>query len=120
MSEPTSVDGLSPLDQIRLAEAEITRKVVTAREAVERAIVEARTQATLLKKQAQETGTREGQICYKEIVAGAEEEARGLVAHAHDRASVLRLKGQARMEAAIREAVSIVLGLRGGGTSDES
>jgi vacuolar-type H+-ATPase subunit H len=120
MSEPTSVDGLSPLDQIRQAEAEITRKIVTAREAVEHAIAEARTQAALLKKQAQETGTREGQICYTEIVAGAEEEARGFVTHAHDQASELQLKGQARMEAAIREAFSIVLGLRGEGTSNES
>jgi len=31
MTDPTSATELSPLDQIRLAEAEITRKVVTAR-----------------------------------------------------------------------------------------
>ncbi len=120
MTDQTSSAGLSPLDQIRLAEAEITRKIVTAREASERAIAEARAQATLLKKQAHESGTREGQIRYKGIVSKAEEEARTIVEHAHNQAADLERKGQVRMEGAIQGILSIVLGLKGGGITDES
>lgn len=120
MAEPTPANGLSPLDQIRLAEADITRKIVTARESSEQAIAEARAQAALLKKQAHDTGTREGQIRYKEIVSRAEEEARAIVEHAHNQATDLRWKGQTRMEAAIQETTSIVLGLKEGGGSNES
>lgn len=119
MADPTSLSGLSPLDQIRLVESEITRKIAAARELSERAVAEARAQAARLKKEARETGAREGQIRYKEIVAKAEEEARGILAHAHNRASELKRRGQVRMEAAIQEAIGIVLGLRGG-NADES
>lgn len=114
MADQISANGLSPLDQIRLAEAEITRKIAVARETSERAAGEARAQAARLKKEAREAGSREGQIRYKEIVSKAEEEARGIVAHAHNQASELKRKGQVRMEAAIQEAIGIVLGLRGG------
>jgi len=120
MADPLSATGLSPLDQIRLAEAEITRKIVTAREGSERAIAEARAQAALLKKQAHDSGICEGQIRHKEIVSRAEEEARAIVEHAHNQADGLRRKGQTRMEAAIQETTSIVLGLKGGGKSNES
>ena len=115
MTDPIPVDGLSPLDQIRLAEAEITRKIVKAREASEHRLVNARTEATLLKKQADETGTREGQIRYKGIVAKAEDEAQAMVAHAHNQAADLRRRGQDHMETAIQDAIQIILGLKGGG-----
>ena len=115
MADPIPTDGLSPLDQIRLAEAEITRKVVTAREASEHSIINARTEATLLKKQADESGNREGQIRYKGIVSKAEDEAHALVAHAHNQAADLRRRGQAHMEAAIQDAISVILGLKRGG-----
>lgn len=111
---------LSPLDQIRLAEAEITRKIATARETSAQARAAARAQATLLKKQAQESGTREGQNRYKELVSKAEENARAIVEHAHNQAAELREQGRARMGLAIQDATGIVLGLRAGGRSDES
>jgi vacuolar-type H+-ATPase subunit H len=120
MADPTFATGLSPLDQIRLAEAEVTRKIVAAREASEHAIIEARAQATLLKKQADDSGAREGKIRYKEIVARAGEEARAIVEHAHNQADELRRNGQARLEAAIQEVTGIVLGLKGGGKPNES
>jgi len=120
MANPTPVDELSPLDQIRQAEAEITRKNVAAREQAERAIAKAHERATLLKKQAYESGTRDGQIRYKEIVSKAEEEAHAIVELAHNQATELRRREQARMEPAIQEAVSIILSLKGGGKSDES
>jgi vacuolar-type H+-ATPase subunit H len=114
MANPTIATGLSPLDQIRLAEAEVTRKVVAAREASEHAVTEARTQAALLKKQAHASGNRAGQIRYKEIVSRAEEEARTIVEHAYNQANELRRNGQARMEVAIQEVTSIVLCLKRG------
>ena len=120
MTGPSSANGLSPLDQIRLAEAEIIRKVVTIREESERIVVDARAQSTLLKKQAHDSGIREGQIQYKGIISKAEEEARTIVAHAHTQAADLRRKGQERMEAAIQEAMRIVLGLQEGGGPYES
>jgi vacuolar-type H+-ATPase subunit H len=120
MADPESAIGLSPLDQIRLVEAEIMRKIVAAREASERVVIQARAQATLLKKQAHETGTREGQIRYKEIVSKAEDEARRIVERAHNQAANLMRKGQGRMESAIEEAIIIILGLEGGGKSNES
>ncbi|MBI5842004.1 MAG: hypothetical protein HZB19_18105 [Chloroflexi bacterium] len=120
MADQISVAGLSPLDQIRLAEAEITRKIVTVREASERTVIDARAQSTLFKKQAQEAGNREGQIHCKGIVSKAEEEARTILVRAHNQAADLSRKGQARMEAAIQEAISIVLGLKEGGRSNES
>ena len=120
MADQISPEGLSPLDQIRLVEAEIARKIVTARETSERAVAEARAQAARLKKEAREAGAREGQIRYKEIVSKAEEEAQAIVGRAHNQASDLRQKGQARMDAAIQDAVNIVLGLKGGGKSVES
>jgi vacuolar-type H+-ATPase subunit H len=119
MANPTSADELSPLDQIRLVEAEIARKVVAAREASERTVAASHSQAVLLKKQAHESGTGEGQVRYKSIVSQAEEEAHTMVARAHDQAANLRRKGYARMEAAIQEAVDIVLGLKGGESSNE-
>ena len=115
MTDPMSATELSPLDQIRLAEAEITRKVVTAREKSENAVTEAQAQAVLLKKQAHESGTREGQIRNKKTVSRAEEEARTIVEHALSLAADLRRSGQSRMNSAIQEAVSIVLGLMGEG-----
>jgi vacuolar-type H+-ATPase subunit H len=113
MVDPIST-GLSPLDQIRLAEAEIARKIVAARQAFEHNLVNARTQGTLLKKQAYELGNRKGQIIYKETVSKAEEEARTMVVHAHKKASDLQRGGQDQMEEAVQRAVAVILGLTGG------
>lgn len=111
MAEPTSAAELSPLDQIRLAEAEITRKTVAAREDAERCLVDARAQAARIKKQAREEGTRAGKAQYKEIVSRAEEEVRAITAHAQNRADTLHKKGHTRMEMAVEYAVHIVLRL---------
>ncbi len=119
MSETLSESALSPLDQIRLAEAERARKIVEARENSERSFVEARVQANRLKKQARETGVREGKILYKEIVARAEEEAHAITVRARNQAADLRQKGRSRMELAVQYAVKIVLGLANDRKSDE-
>lgn len=119
MTDSQSVAGLSPLDQIRLVEAEITRKIIAAREISDRALAEARARVMLIKKQALESGTRDGRIHFKEAISKAEEEARAMVEHAHNQAADLRQNGQTRMEAAIQEATGIVLGLKGGEGSNE-
>ena len=120
MVEPTSADGLSPLDQVRLVEAEITRKVFAARESSERSAANARIQAALLKKQAEENGKREGQIRYKEMIAKAEEQAEVIIAQAQHEAEGLRENGHTLMEQAVNEALNIILGMQGGGKIDES
>ena len=119
MAEPISAVELSPLDQIRLIEAEITRKTVAARENAEGRFVEARVQAARIKNQAREEGTRAGKVRCKEIVSGAEEEARVITAHAQNQANTLQQKGHSRMEMAVEYAVSIVLGLNTDRRDDE-
>jgi vacuolar-type H+-ATPase subunit H len=116
MSEPTYVDGLSPLDQVRLVEAEITRKVVAARDTSEHKAADARAQAKLIKKEAAEKGARAGQIRYKETVAKAEEQAQVIIAQANREADDLRQTGQHRMEQAVSEALKIILGVKGDGS----
>ena len=119
MAKLLSETELSPLDQIRLAEAEITRNIVAAREVSERSLADARVQAARIKKQACESGTRDGKIRYKEIVARADEEAHAITAHAQNHAADLHKKGRSRMELALQYAISIVLGVEKDGRSDE-
>ena len=101
---------LSPLDQIRHVEADITRQIAVAREAAEKTVAQERTQAARLKKEAQEAGRREGQNRYKDLIGEAERETRVLVAQAHQRAEDLRQRGQRQMAKAIHHAVKIILG----------
>jgi V/A-type H+-transporting ATPase subunit G/H len=119
MTGTFSETELSPLDQIRLTEAEITRRIVAAREDAERRLAEARTQAARIKKQAREEGTRTGKVQFKEILSRAEEEARAIIAHARNQAENLHQKGHSHMELAVEYAVSIVLGLDKNGRADE-
>lgn len=52
MAQSVNENELSPLDQIRQTEAEVTRRIAAAREAAELNVVKARTEATHLKNQA--------------------------------------------------------------------
>ena len=101
---------LSPLDQIRHIEADVTRQIAVAREAAEKTVAQERTQAARLKREAQEAGHREGKSRYKDLIAEAERETRVLVAQAHQRAEDLRQRGQRQMTNAIHHAVKIILG----------
>lgn len=112
MSELAYADGLSPLDQIRLVEAEITRKIVAARDASEHKAADARAQAAVIKKEAEARGIRAGQIRCKETVAKAEEQAQVIVAHANREADDLRQAGQLRMDSAVAQALQIILGVK--------
>jgi vacuolar-type H+-ATPase subunit H len=106
---------LSPLDQIRLCEAEVTRRIAAARQAGEESLAKARSEAANLKRQAKERGQRKGQSQYREVVSGAEEEAQALVAKAQKRASELLQRGEKKIEIAVQKAINFVLGI-----SDES
>lgn len=120
MTEPLSAVELSPLDQIRLAEAEIARKTVAARENLERSLIEARKRAAKIKEDARKIGTRAGKVQFKEMVSGAEEEAYAITAHAQHQADSYHQKGYSRMERAIEYAADIVLGLKTDGSLNES
>lgn len=120
MTEAKSAVELSPLDQIRLAEAEITRKTAAARDDLERSLAEACKKASRIKEEARQVGTHAGKIQFKEIVSGAEEEARAITAHAQHQADSYQQKGYIRMEWAIEYAAGIVLGLDMDRSLDES
>jgi vacuolar-type H+-ATPase subunit H len=111
MSERKPEIELSPLDQIRQTEGEVTRKVAAAREAAEQILEKARQQAEILKHSAREAGTRQGESLYKTTIAKAEEEARALVAEAGFQAERLKRRGQQHMQSGINHAVNLVLGL---------
>ncbi|MEW6568960.1 MAG: hypothetical protein AB1449_12500 [Chloroflexota bacterium] len=101
----------SPLDQIRLAEAEATRKIAAARQAADLAVKEARMQADTLRRQACETGRVEGEVRRKEWIREAEAEAEAIQAAASGAAEELLTRGEVCLEAAVRHAVALVAGL---------
>lgn len=106
--------NLSPLDQIRQTEAEMTRKVVQAREAAGKIVLEACQQAVLTRQQARITGEQEGQARYKEILTKSEDEATALVAEARRQADGLRHSGKFRMETLVGRIVKFVTGMEEG------
>jgi flagellar biosynthesis/type III secretory pathway protein FliH len=108
VSSEKAVAGRSPLEQIRQAEAEVTRRVAAARKSAEAALKEA--QVADFECEARELGRREGGARYQEIVSEAEQAAHALVTQAHSQTEDLRRKGQQRMEAAVRWAVGLVIG----------
>ena len=107
----TSESQLSLLDQIWQTEAEVTRRIAATREKGEQILENARKQAADHKRQASQTGLKEGQARYREIIAAAEEEATALIAEAHERAEKIRRRGQQRMNLAVNLVVNIVIGL---------
>jgi vacuolar-type H+-ATPase subunit H len=118
VAEQISTPELSPLDQIRTSEREVARKLAVAREASAQAVADAHARAVVLKEQAREAGEREGQARYKEIISEAEDEARTILADAHNQAAELRHRGEVLIENAAEVIVSVILGLKGG--CDES
>ena len=110
-SSATTMIERSPLDQIRHAEAEVTRRVAAARRAAEATSQKVQAQAEGIKYHACETGQLEGQAQYREIIFRAEEEARALVAQAHSQAEIMRRQGDLCMDDVVRRAVEIVVGL---------
>lgn len=111
MVSPISPEELSPLDQIRQTEAEVTRAVAAARLAAEQMIAQAQREAIDIQQHARELGLREGEARYRELMSTGDEEGRGIIAAAKLQANELRRKGQQRMDQGVHKAVHIVIGL---------
>ena len=101
---------LSPLDQIRMAEANVARKIALSRELAEIRVAQARFQARLLVDEARESGKRDGLARYQEIISKAEEEAGAILAESHARVEMLRCEGNRRMDTAVDQVVETLLG----------
>lgn len=112
MTNPVQREAqLSPLDQIRLAEAEVTRKIAIARKDREHTLANVQAQAKILLDEARENGKRTGRTQYREIVSEAEEEARAILAESDHRAEEIRRKGSRYMDIAVRRVVNIITGM---------
>jgi vacuolar-type H+-ATPase subunit H len=111
MAEQPPELELSPLDQIRQTEAEVTRRIAAARITAEQIVEQARQQAAALKREASESGRREGQARYQTSLSNAEEEARALVAEAQEQADQLRRRGDKRMQLAVNRAFNFLISL---------
>ena len=73
----------------------------------------AQQQAATIKRQAREGGRRAGQAQYQQTVALAKKEADVLVENADGRAESLRRSAQLQMDAAVRLAIDVIIGLEG-------
>lgn len=100
---------LSPLDQIRQREADVTRRIAAARESAGRSIDRARRDATRIKHQAGEDGAREGKERYRAVLLQAKSEADAIVDQAHKLAEDIEQRGKRRLEEAVCQAVDIVI-----------
>ncbi len=109
MIEPPNETGLSPLDQIRHTEAEVTRKIAAAREQAEQIVKDARSQAAAMQQEAEKAGSQQGQARYREVITRTEEESRALLAEAKAQARKLRLRGQQRMQTGVNLAKNFVV-----------
>jgi vacuolar-type H+-ATPase subunit H len=111
MVKPNQPDELLPLDQIRLSEAEITRRVAVAREVADKKINQAKLDADLIKKRGREKGEQRGQALYQENITNAIEEAREINAKAIKKAEAIRAIGKQQMTQAVTEAIALILNL---------
>lgn len=102
-------DRLSPLDFIRHAEAEVTRRVVATREAADRSTAEAASEAQSLIEQAHLAGRQEGQAKYAEIVNSAETEAEATIIQVQQRVEQMLEDGQRRIDAAVQLVLDVML-----------
>lgn len=118
MAESALASELSPLDQIRLVETEMTRNIAAARAASVQTVLDARARAAHLKKRAHQLGSNKGKIQYQEMIASATDEAHVMVSDAHNQADELRRNGLSQMDGAIQEVVNIVVGVRSTGESE--
>jgi vacuolar-type H+-ATPase subunit H len=106
----TQSTELSPLDQIRQSEAEVTRKIAAARETAVHNLEAARKEAARIVAQAREEGMQAGHVRYREILQDTEKEARNLIDLAQDEVKELSKRGDKHMEQAIQQIIDIVIG----------
>ena len=109
---------ISPLEQIRHAEAEVTRRLASARQEAEKKLIKARSKAAQQQKQALDEGLRQGQAHYQSTINKAEEEARQILTESREKAGTLLLQGETHLYEAVCLAVEIILGVEGGGKTN--
>lgn len=102
---------LSPLDQVRQAEAEVARRIAAARDAASRKINSAREEAARIRNAGRQKGEQSGQALYREILKKAQEDAEGMCAQARSQAEQLRQRGIQLMPAAVEHILKILLDL---------
>jgi vacuolar-type H+-ATPase subunit H len=103
---------LSPLDQIQSTELEVERQIAIAREAAELLITRTKAQLADLRREAQETGSHEGQTEYNKIVLEAEEAAKVYLDQACQKAERFRCKNAHRIDALAQYVTTIILGMQ--------
>jgi vacuolar-type H+-ATPase subunit H len=108
--EKNKENRLSPLDQIRHAEAEVLRRIAASRVEADKTIADAREHAAEELRIAQESGRREGEAINKRILLGASEEAEAIVLQAHNLALNITHRGRKQIEFAVQLAVNLVTG----------
>ncbi len=110
---------LSPLDQIRQAEAEVARQIATASVAADTTISETNTQASQIKNQSIEAGRRNGLTIYNEIIEKSRLEAKEITLRGQEDAKQLLVQGGKLMDKAVETALRLVLSLEEGQDRNE-
>jgi vacuolar-type H+-ATPase subunit H len=112
---PTTEPKLSPLDQIRHMEAQVTRQIAAAREAAKQTVANTKNKARETINEAREAGRRQGQKRYKDIISDGEEEAQILIARAYKSAETLQRRGSQCLNVGVRRAINIIISADGEG-----
>ena len=102
----------SPLLQIQRTEAERASMIAAAHEAAEERLNLARRQAAQLKREATDTGRREGEADYEEIVSEAHSEAERILVQARQQANGLRHNSEQHIDAMVDHAWGMIIELQ--------
>ena len=103
-------DQLSPLDQIRQAEAGAASRVASAQQSAEQIILEARRQSESVRLRAVEEGRRTGELARDELLEEAQQEAAGIIQKGEKLAAEMNQTGKMRLDAAAQFALGVILG----------
>jgi vacuolar-type H+-ATPase subunit H len=106
-------DQFSPLQEIQRVEAEVASRLAGARKGMERVETEARHQALIIIREAQDQGYQEGQEAAEAIMAQAKQEAEAFLEQARQQAEGLRQKRASTLQIAAQHSLAIVVGLKG-------
>ena len=107
----TSISKSTPLEKIRLAEAEVSRQIAAARQAAEEIVADAHRQAATLKEDALDAGHLAGQKAAQEHLAQIQTEASRMIAQAQVQTEASSQHGVEHIDAAVKYAVLFVIGL---------
>jgi vacuolar-type H+-ATPase subunit H len=105
-----SIVKLSPLDEIRQAEARAASHLLQARQEAEDAKQAAINQAAQIKAQAQQSGAKAGQARFAILVAEASREGVQITINAQTQAENIKQTRQQSVQEAALRSVQVVLG----------